>query len=346
MIHHEEKTGMELMPSHTDLELPSPEQTEGQLKAILAFQEACHRHLVDEIDYGIIPGTSKPTLLKPGGEKILKILGLADEYEIESEKDWDRPLFSFQVTCHLRHIATGRIIATGVGECNSMEGRFRWRQGQRKCPRCDSEAIIKERKEYGGDWLCYKKKGGCGAKFPPGSAVIEEQEVGRVENDDICSQVNTILKVGKKRSMIDAALSAGRLSNIFTQDIEYMPLSEASVRPAPRDREQPNASPTSPANSDQPAPQTSNWAHFIEWLENQERTLGDVALAIGADATPNVVAAYIKNSGLRSFSEFTKWLQANWSSPSQGDAAEASREVVDLDDGADHQMHANQAGLT
>jgi hypothetical protein len=33
------------------------------------------------------------------------------------------------------------------------------------CPRCGKDAIIKGKEEYGGGWLCYKAKGGCGAKF-------------------------------------------------------------------------------------------------------------------------------------------------------------------------------------
>jgi hypothetical protein len=34
-----------------------------------------------------------------------------------------------------------------------------------KCPTCGVNAIIKGKEEYGGGWLCFKKKGGCGDKF-------------------------------------------------------------------------------------------------------------------------------------------------------------------------------------
>lgn len=33
------------------------------------------------------------------------------------------------------------------------------------CPNCGKDAIIKGKEEYGGGWLCYKAKGGCGSKF-------------------------------------------------------------------------------------------------------------------------------------------------------------------------------------
>jgi len=74
--------------------------------------------------------------------------------------------------------------------------------------------------------LCFKKSGGCGAKWEDGAEEIESQTIGRVENEDIYSQVNTILKMAKKRALVDAALSAGRLSQVFTQDIEDMGLGQ------------------------------------------------------------------------------------------------------------------------
>ena len=36
---------------------------------------------------------------------------------------------------------------------------------QNLCPKCGKSAIIKGKAEYGGGWLCFGKKGGCGAKF-------------------------------------------------------------------------------------------------------------------------------------------------------------------------------------
>lgn len=33
------------------------------------------------------------------------------------------------------------------------------------CPTCGKDSIIKGKEEYGGGYVCYKKKGGCGAKF-------------------------------------------------------------------------------------------------------------------------------------------------------------------------------------
>jgi hypothetical protein len=57
------------------------------------------------------------------------------------------------------------------------------------------------------------KKGKGGKQYP----------TWRIDNDEIYSQVNTLIKMAKKRALIDASLSAGRLSNVFTQDVEDLP---------------------------------------------------------------------------------------------------------------------------
>ena len=205
----------------TALTLPDEAQFRHDIEAINRFQQIVHETMIVDLDYGIIPGTQKPTLLKPGAEKIAKLLGLSDQYEIlDKAEDWHEPLFRYLIKCRLIHLATGSVISEGLGECNSMESKYRWRESKRKCPVCGAEAIIKGKEQYGGGWLCFKKTGGCGAKWEDGEPEIECQQIGRVENDDIYSQVNTILKMAKKRALVDAALSAGRLSDIFTQDME------------------------------------------------------------------------------------------------------------------------------
>ena len=209
------------MEQPTALALPDEEQFRHDIEAINRFQQIVRSTMIVDLDYGIIPGTQKPTLLKPGAEKIAKLLKLSDQYEIlDKAEDWEQPLFRYLIKCRLVHLETGWLISEGLGECNSMESKYRWRESKRKCPVCGAEAIIKGKEQYGGGWICFKKIGGCGEKWEAGDPEIEAQQIGRVENDDIYSQVNTILKMAKKRALVDAALSAGRLSDIFTQDTE------------------------------------------------------------------------------------------------------------------------------
>ena len=195
-------------------------------KANLAkFQEFIKGYLREGEDFGTIPGTPKPTLLKPGADKLCEIYGLTDTYEITNRvEDWDRGLFDYEIRCTLSK-RDGTKWAEGIGSCNSFEGRYRWRDAKRKCPNCGGESIVKGKPEYikkdgSGYWLCYAKKGGCGALFKMGDQLIESQEIGKVLNEDIATQKNTILKMAKKRAKIDATLAATRSSGVFTQDME------------------------------------------------------------------------------------------------------------------------------
>lgn len=186
------------------LVLPNKDKFIAGIKAVNEFQQVAHQFLIAGADWGVIPGTgNKPTLLKPGAEKIAKLLGLADTYDIlDRQEDWQKPFFHFLVRCRLVSIQTDVVISEGLGECNSMENKYRWRWvSERDLPQgTDKTKLIKEErksKKSGGHWFVY-----------------------RLENEDIYSQVNTILKMAKKRALVDAALSAGRLSDVFTQDIE------------------------------------------------------------------------------------------------------------------------------
>lgn len=204
--------------------LPDRAQAQTQLSLVREFQATVKALFVQGHDFGVIPGTDKPTLLKPGAEKLAKLLQLADSYDIlDRVDDWDKPLFRYVVRCELRLMGSGTLVASGLGECNSMESRYRWRNANLSCPECGKETVILGKPEYGGGFLCWVKKGGCGAKFREDDARIAGQPRGKVLNDDVFSQVNTILKMAKKRALVDAALSAGRLSDIFTQDIEDLP---------------------------------------------------------------------------------------------------------------------------
>ena len=223
----------------TALTLPEEQQFRTDIEAINRFQQIVHSNLITGQDYGVIPGTgTKPTLLKPGAEKIAKLLKLADYYDIiDKQEQWDSgdkfPLFRYLIKCKLVYMPTGEVVSEGLGECNSYEAKYRWRETKRQCPVCGSEAIIKGKAEWGGGWLCYKNKGGCGTKFLDGDPKITKQQTGRTENEDIHTQINTILKMAKKRALVDAALSAGRLSNIFTQDLDDMKDVEPPLEPQP-----------------------------------------------------------------------------------------------------------------
>ncbi|MDD5081736.1 MAG: hypothetical protein PHU08_00040 [Dehalococcoidales bacterium] len=253
----QEKSTDIVVQSSSALALPDENTFKHDLQSINKFQQIVRANMIEGQDYGVIPGTDKPSLYKPGAEKITKLLGLCDRYEvIEKVQDWAKPFFHYMVKCQLIAASSGITISDGLGSCNSMEARYRWRDAKKKCPECGKETIIKGKEEYGGGWICFGKLGGCGAKWPGGTEAIEKQVTGRVENDDIYSLVNTLLKMAEKRALVDAALHAGRLSNIFTQDVEDMPAFSSDAKAAkPANTEPAKAQPAktaakAPANPD------------------------------------------------------------------------------------------------
>jgi hypothetical protein len=176
-------------------------------------------------DYGEIPGSTKPTLLKPGAEKLVTFFGLTPRFTIVKEtENWGadgaEPFFYYWFRCGLWRGAN--LVGEGDGSCNSHEVKYRYRQGSRKCPTCGKETIIKGKAEYGGGWLCFVKKGGCGAKFADGDQAIEGQQIGRILNPDVADIANTVLKMAQKRALVAATLISVNASEFFTQDIEDM----------------------------------------------------------------------------------------------------------------------------
>jgi hypothetical protein len=213
----------------------APSEALTQLKEV----EAVFREVMKPGEhYGIIPGTSrkdkdgkelsKPTLLQPGAQLLANIYQYTDRDIIFEDKvqQWDVPvteatfpLFAFTVKIPFFDRA-GIQVGSGIGECNSYETKYRYRESSRRCPACGKEAIIKGKEEYGGGWICFGKKGGCGTKYKTDDPAIAEQKVGRVHNDAIYDQVNTLIKIAKKRAYVNGVIAATRTSGMFTQDME------------------------------------------------------------------------------------------------------------------------------
>lgn len=155
------------------------------------------------VDYGIIPGTERPTLLKPGAEKMAEFYGYSITVrDLRETIDRDTGYYRAIVTVALVNKRTGAIVAEGVGEANTMESRYRIRWvPEFKLPSGIDVSTLQ--------YETRKRRDGKG-----------QFKVYRVINDDPWSLWNTVLKMSKKRAMIDAILSATRSSGLFTQDLE------------------------------------------------------------------------------------------------------------------------------
>ena len=185
-----------------------------------------------DVDYGLIPGTPKPTLFKPGAEKLALIYGLAARLENtfvpgDGEK---QPLLKYESACFL-HLGSfdGPIVAVGHGTANGWEKRYR-READKACPNCGATAIIKSKAEYGGGWYCFPKKGGCGSKFADNDEQLAGQATDPRGDPVLANDLqNTLLKMSEKRAFVDAVLRATASSSLFTQDVAEEPLVDNSV---------------------------------------------------------------------------------------------------------------------
>jgi hypothetical protein len=132
------------------------------------LKEFVQEVMVKGVDYGLVAGFSKPTLLKPGAEQLCDVFGFSKAVAVVNRiEHWETGIFAYEVKMTLTRKENGVIEAEGLGSCNSKEASF---HGQNPF-----------------------------------------------------TIVNTVLKMAKKRALIDAVLSATRASGLFTQDIEDFP---------------------------------------------------------------------------------------------------------------------------
>lgn len=192
-----------------------------------------------DVHYGKVPGTDKLALMKPGAEMLCQIYGLVANPvpTITYGDGTTAPPITVSVRVELhRGALDGPVVGIGVGAATSWERKHRYRRGERTCPECGVVgSVIKGKSEFGGGWLCWK--GGCGAKWDDGAAVIEQQPVGNVENKDQYDLLNTLVKMATKRGHVDAALRATASSDLFTQDVDEeqhdVPQASGTTAPAP-----------------------------------------------------------------------------------------------------------------
>lgn len=80
--------------------------------------------LIAGTDYGIIPRCSKPSLLKPGAEKIMNYLGLIARTEITNRaEDYSSGFFSYECKVYLIDY-NGVVRGEGIATSNTKEARY------------------------------------------------------------------------------------------------------------------------------------------------------------------------------------------------------------------------------
>ena len=162
------------------------------------------------VHYGIIPGCGdKPTLLKPGAEKLSLTFRLAPKYEIQTN-DLGNEHREYEITCSLFHITTGQFFGSGVGVCSTLETKYKYRTQMTDKP---------VPKEY---WRSRNRDLLGGSQYSPRKVENEWFIFEKIEHDNPADYYNTIKKMAKKRAHVDAVLTATGASDIFAQDLEDM----------------------------------------------------------------------------------------------------------------------------
>lgn len=185
---------------------------------VQVIQKVMRDVMKPDVHFGKIPGAGdKPTLLKPGSEKLLSTFRIAVDPIVEDLSTEDE--IRYRVTCKGVHMGTGIVVGAGVGECSTAEEKYRWRAAV-----CDEEwddtPEGKRRTKYKSQW---------------GQAQGERvtTKVKQVATDP-ADKANTVLKMAKKRAEADLCLTALAASDIFAQDLEDGPRPEAPQTANPR----------------------------------------------------------------------------------------------------------------
>jgi hypothetical protein len=209
-------------PALAVMPVVTAEELVGRLGVI---KEAAERAMTEGVDYGEIPGTNKPTLLKPGAEKLGVLFQL--DVQLSNEKRWG-PGDHLTVTSHATvfHAPSGSRLGYGEGVCTTRERKYAYRNQDRACPECGANTIKRSKfpprdnPQADPGWYCFGKIGGCGANFAAGDERITGQPVGEIDNPDLPDLWNTVVKMAEKRARVDAVLAVTGASALFTQDIE------------------------------------------------------------------------------------------------------------------------------
>lgn len=176
---------------------------------IQLIQQVLHTSMKRDTHYGIIPGTRRMSLWKPGAELILATFRLgAEPVSIEEGGE------GFRVTLRIFHIPSNNTVGYGLGSCSWAEDKYAWRKAVNA-------------KEYD-------------AAAPNDRRVKHYKDGGTTHqvHTNPADQYNTALKMAKKRALVDACLTCTAASDAFDQDLDTVPAEENGHKAA---REEPAA---------------------------------------------------------------------------------------------------------
>lgn len=134
-------------------------------------------------DYAVIAGCKKPSLLKPGAEKLCQLFGLGTRIQMTmKEIDHIGNFAMFVYKAEVFHLKSGVVIAECEGSANNKEKKWATRP----------------------EWTKNEK------------GVNEKKQV----EAPIYDSLNTLMKMAQKRAEVGAVVKATGASDFFTHDME------------------------------------------------------------------------------------------------------------------------------
>lgn len=149
-------------------------------------EQMVNQLLVNNVDYGVTPGTKGPGLWDPGAAKIIRAFGLHAEHRFPIPPIDNEYLISWTVETLLVNRA-GEIMGSGLGSCSTRETKYKYRW------------VTKEEAKREG----YTEEDISELK----SKILYNEPRFRIENPEYGELTNTILAMAAKRSECDAAKS-------------------------------------------------------------------------------------------------------------------------------------------
>ncbi len=195
------------------------------------IQQVMKAVMLNGTHYGKIPGCGdKPALLKPGAEKLASTFRFAIDPQVEDHSNDDSCRYRVRAVC--THQITGQYLGTGIGEASGAEVKYAWRAAV-----CEAE-------------FDHTPEALRRLKWERSGSAVKQV---RTNQADIA---NTVLKMAKKRALVDGVLTITAASDIFTQDIDAIP---DEIRDQVADAEKPKSGESqgvnkSSGNGDQSGP--------------------------------------------------------------------------------------------
>lgn len=188
---------------------------------VALIQQVMKEVMKPDVHYGVIPGVNKPSLFKPGAEKLAFTFRLAVDYDEPKIVPMEHGHMNVIIRCRLFHMESQTPVGSAFGSCSTMEKKYRYRDQSVvtdiKVPKAywdnrDGKILEIEGSKHNLKGPFVAKKTDAGYFL----AVKGEP----IENPDIADVYNTVLKMAEKRAFVAAILGATAASDIFTQDVE------------------------------------------------------------------------------------------------------------------------------